>query len=72
MSLGYESGQYVLPPGYVNPVGAAPLGGAQQAASASVIGYDANVTASVAWQGIGKALVSPGASAFTPFDGNIP
>lgn len=73
MSLGYESNQWTVPPGYVNPIGAAPGGGCQQAASQSVIGYDADVVASVTYQGIGlPAVDAPSSSAFTPFDGDIP
>jgi hypothetical protein len=72
MSLGYESAQFTIPPGYVNPISAAVSGGCQQAASNGVIGYDANVTASLPYQGIGLPQVAAGSSAFTPFDGNIP
>lgn len=72
MSQAYESNQWPIPPGYTNPIGAAPGGGCQQAASQSVIGKDAGVTASVAYQGIGLPQVVAGASAFMPFDGDIP
>lgn len=71
-ALGYESDQFTQPPGYVSPLGASPLGGCQQAASQSVIGSDANVTPALSYQGIGLPVVSAGASAFTPFDGDIP
>lgn len=72
MSQAYESNQYTLPPGFANPTSASAIGGAQQAASQSVVGEDALVTASLPYQGIGLAQVPAGVTAFTPFDGDIP
>jgi hypothetical protein len=71
-ALGYQSGQYTVPAGFVNPISAAPDGGCQQAASNGVIGSDANVTVSLPYQGVGLPVVPSGATAFTPFDGSIP
>lgn len=68
-ALAYENTEFVIPPGYTNPISAPIAGGCQQAASASVIGYDANVTGTLTFQGIG---LDPVLGGFLPWDGDIP